>query len=232
MVWCDGMGTGQELSRNLSRSSVLVFKLHMAFAAAQDIVGSVNIYPVMDGMYITSPDRQTIENIIKEAFKLLANDFIQAGGTKNMFMVRGGIAYGPVIHGKDIDPKAFGDYKIETSVKNAILLSPAMVPANKVESLAPPFGIYVDDSAKTSPILVNESDFGFISNLYQWWGKKEDESLKLLVSQLYHQIDFYLQKAKVHSVGMGFPLDRIETHLKLAYEYFGGIKMPNTNPAD
>jgi len=226
VLWCDGMGTSQELHRNLNRATELVFKIHMAFSAATKIVGDVDIYPVMDGMYITSPNRNIIENIIKEAFKLLAKDFTYAHGTKNMFMVRGGIAFGPVIHGKHIPQEAFGTYEIDQAVKNAILLSPAMVPANRVESLAPPFGIYVDDSAKTAPILADENDSGFISNLYQWWRNREDEELKQLASDLYQQVKFYLEKAKVHSVGMGYPLDRIEIHAKLALEYFGGLDKP------
>ena len=125
VLWCDGMGTGQELHRNLKRSSALVFKIHMAFSTAAKKVGDFDIYPIMDGMYVTSPSREVIENIIKEAFKLLAHDFTYANGTKNMFMVRGGIAFGPVIHGKDIPNEAFGKHEITQNVKNSILLSPA-----------------------------------------------------------------------------------------------------------
>lgn len=53
VVWCDGMGTGQELNRNLDRSAIFVFKLHAAFSKASEGLLNLNFYPVMDGMYIT-----------------------------------------------------------------------------------------------------------------------------------------------------------------------------------
>ena len=223
VLWCDGMGTGQELNRNLERSAVFVFKLHAAFLKASEGLLEVNFYPVMDGMYITCPHRKTIEDLVAEAFFLLAKDFITSHGTQNMFMVRGGIAFGPVIHGKDICDSAFGSIGVNNTVKNAILLSPAMVAANKVESKAPPFGIYVDDSAKTSPVLSNSSDKGFISSLYQWWSKERHSDKRYILENLYHNINHYFQKSKIHSIGMNYPIEKIVFHEKLLEEYLGGF---------
>jgi len=223
VVWCDGMGTGQELNRNLDRSAVFVFKLHSAFSKASEGLLHINFYPVMDGMYITCPNRETIEDLIAEVFYLLAKDFVSSNGTANMFLVRGGIAFGPVIHGKDICDSAFGDIVVNNRVKNSILLSPAMVAANRVESKAPPFGLYVDDSAKTSPVLVDPKDKGFISSLHQWWSRERHKSKRDVLPNLYHNIIHYFEKSKIHSVGMNYPTEKIEAHEKLLEEYMGAF---------
>lgn len=225
VLWCDGMGTGQELNRNLDSSAVFVLKLHAAFSRASEGQLGVKVYPVMDGMYITCSNRETIEDILAEAFFLLAKDFIASRGTKNMFMVRGGIAFGPVIHGADICDSVFGSIVVNSIVKDSILLSPAMVAANKVESKAPPFGIYVDDSAKTSPVLVSSSDKGFVSSLYQWWSKERHSEKKDILSNLYRNIVHYFDKSKTHSIGMNYPIERIEFHEKLLEEYLGGFSV-------
>lgn len=223
VLWCDGMGTGQELHRNLDNAAVFVFQMHMAFSKAREGYENVRFYPVMDGMYITTPCRETLEDLIAEAFSTLAKMFIGGYGTKNKFMIRGGIAYGPVIHGEDISDDAFKGVEIEHSLKSAILLSPAMVAANKVETQAPPFGIYVDDSAKVLPVLADPADKGFISSLFQWWNRTRHEEYRPTATRLYEQINFYFKKAEAHSVGMNYNIDRIKAHKKIAEEYFGGL---------
>ncbi len=140
---------------------------------------------------------------------------------KNKFMMRAGLAYGPVLHGRDIPEEAFADPEQIRDTKSSVLLSPAMVLAYRAESKAPPFGIYVDDSAKTFPQLTKPEDAGFISNLYQWW--RDDENATAVASRLHEQIVFYLSKSKVHSVGTGYTIDRIKAHGQLVDEYFGGL---------
>ncbi len=126
-----------------------------------------------------------------------------------------------MIHGTDIPDDAIAEGADIRDTRDAILLSPAMVLAYHAEAHAPPFGIFVDDSAKTFPQLTDADDTGFISNLYQWW--RDDEEATAVALLLYEQIKFYMDKAKVHSVGMGYPLERILQHETLATEYFGGL---------
>ena len=221
VLWCDGMGTSRELNRSMNRAAGFVLGLHRAFAVARTEVPSIRCYPVMDGLYITTGCRDDLRLAIRVAFVQFARDFIGGHGTQNMFMMRGGLAYGPVLHGEDIPDEAFDDVEPIRNTKKSILLSPAMVLAYHAESKAPPFGIYVDDSAKTFPQLMVPEDTGFISNLYQWW--REDEDTASVARSLYEQIVFYLDKSRVHSVGMGYGIDRIEAHGQLAKEYFGGL---------
>jgi hypothetical protein len=221
-LWCDGMGTSRELNRSIVRTAGFVLKLHRAFAVAHSEVQTIQSYPVMDGLYVTTGSRNDLRRAIGLAFVQFARDFIGGHGTQNKFMMRGGLAYGPVLHGKDIPEEAFADAEPIRETKRSILLSPAMVLAYRAESKAPPFGIYVDDSAKTFPQLTRPEDKGFISNLYQWW--RDDADATAVARELYGQITFYLAKSKVHSIGMGYDMDRIEAHEQLAAEYFGGLQ--------
>lgn len=97
-----------------------------------------------------------------------------------------------------------------------------MVLAHNAEKLAPPFGIYVDDTAKCYPALCPNSDGSYISNLFQWWIM--DDEAREIASALYDQVLFYLSKGETHSVGMGYPIEAIRRHKELAVEYFGGLK--------
>lgn len=236
IAWCDGMGTGRCLSRSLHEAANSVFKLHSAFSIAQSGTTGVCFYPVMDGVYITSPSRNTMNQVLRNAFCELAKEFVHRPGTPNMHMMRTGLAFGPVLHGGDIPAEAFfGTFKdgreiqAETfeqsplrQIRLQVLLSPAMVLAYNAEKCAPPFGIYVDDTAKSYPNLCPNSDGTYISNLFQWW--IFDDEAREIATALYGQILFYLSKAETHSVGMGYPIEAIRRHRELAVEYFGGLK--------
>ena len=222
VFWCDGMGTSNELSRSLTRAAGFVFKIHMAFAIAKKAIDEITIYPVMDGLYITSKNRKNMRDVIRIAYSELAREFIHRGPSQHMFMLRGGLAYGPVIHGKDVMDEAFGNIEGAINSKSSVLLSPAMVNAYHAETYAPPYGVYVDDTAKYIPCLTQEDDNGFISNLWQWWRGCEEATK--IAELLYNQIEFYLEKCEVHSIGMGYKKESIEKHRALALEYFGGFK--------
>jgi hypothetical protein len=90
VAWCDGMGTGQCLSRSLHQAANSVFKLHSAFSIARQTLSAVRCYPVMDGVYVTSPTRGDMQKILKSAFGELAREFINRPGIKNMHMMRAG----------------------------------------------------------------------------------------------------------------------------------------------
>ena len=177
-----------------------------------------------------------MNRVLRNAFCELAKEFVHTPGTSNMHMMRAGLAFGPTLHGADIPAEAFfgtfndgREIQAETfaqsplsQVRLQVLLSPAMVLAYNAEKSAPPFGIYVDDSAKGYPSLCSYSDGSYISNLFQWWIL--DDEAREIATALYGQILFYLSKSETHSVGMGYPIDAIRRHRELAVEYFGGLK--------
>lgn len=80
VLWCDGMGTGQLLKRSLARAASIVFKIHQAFDIALRNTDA-RCYPLMDGIYVTTPDRNIMTKILEVAFSELACEFIHTRGT-------------------------------------------------------------------------------------------------------------------------------------------------------
>lgn len=244
ILWFDGMGTGRAFMSSLENSAHFIFKLHQAFEIAlQRLQLAHQIYPLMDGLYLTSPCRRDVQAILAEAIRELAQEFVaQKGKYDHQFMVRGGVAYGATLHGGAIPDEAFvkqpstsqqvppdkcqePDAKSTEQVgsllaqtRSRLLISTAMTPAFYAERLAPPFGIYVDNSALTAPQLVDPSDSGFSTNLWRWWEGRDD--LRPLVRELSQEVLSYLASAESRSHELGYPIERIRAHQKYAHEYF------------
>ena len=233
VLWCDGMGTGKVLSTSLRHASNFIFKLHSAFDKAIDGVDSSNVYPIMDGMYVTTPNFDDMAEIIEVAFTELAEEFLDWDDLNKKFMVRGGIAFAGTLHGEEIDSEAFapepGKFDVHTDqsefegstldeTRSNLLLSSAMVPATRCEDKAPPFGIFVHDSALSFPEVVESNDNGFPSHLWRWWEHKD--STRKVARSLSKKVIDYLEEARSRSHELGYPSKSIEKHKTLALEYF------------
>lgn len=234
IAWCDGMGTGRSLMRSLHQAANFVFKLHTAFSIAQSQVPGCRCYPMMDGIYVCTPCRATMMAVLRRAFCELAREFINKPKVTHVFMVRGGLAFGPTLHGQDIDERAFyGTYHGYTTTpemfhqsplshtRSQVVLSPAMVLAYKAEGSAPPFGIFVDDSAQCYPQLSDDGDGGFRGKLLHWWGR--DEEARQIVLQLHTQIQYYLDICEQNATNLAYPRESIARHRELAEGYFGNL---------
>jgi hypothetical protein len=230
VLWCDAMGTARNLTRSFRSAAKSIFNIQAAFAIAIAKADGARCYPMMDGVYVTCRTHETMVKILRIAFYELGMDFRQGLGTEQKYMVRAGLAFGPTLHGGDLDEKAFygllpngmrksrDDYEATQMprIRGQILLSPAMVQAYNAERRAPPFGIFVDDTAKLLPQAFDT--LGFPGNLHRWW--RGDERAEALAVHLYDQIEFYFEKAELDSVGMGYDLESINRHRVLAKEYF------------
>ena len=234
VLWCDGMGTGGALSTSLSHVANFVFKLHRAFG---DVVGKVSdarLYPLMDGMYVTSVSRDSIQTVIRNAFVKLAKEFVAHADVHKHFIVRAAVAYGATLHGSDVPDEAFV-YGIGTEhetknrkafsnstlnqTRSALLLSSAMAIAYHTESIAPPFGVYVHDSALSVPQLVNPRDGGFPSHLWSWW--RGNAAASTIAKKLAPAIEQYFTQAEQQSRNIDYPLEAINKHREALSEYFG-----------
>jgi hypothetical protein len=233
VLWCDGMGTGRALSTSLRNASNFIFKLHSAFDKAIDGVDTSNVYPVMDGMYVTSSSYDDITSIMEVAFAELAQEFLEWNDLNKHFLVRAGIAFGGTIHGDNIKSEAFvpekGEFDVHIDQSNfedstldntrsRLLLSPAMVSATRAEDKAPPFGVFVHDSALSFPEVVKSSNDCFPSKMWHWW--RNNDSNRKLASDLSQGVLDYLEKAKKRSHELDYPRESISRHKSLTEEYF------------
>lgn len=163
VCWLDVSGTKSTLSRSIKAGAVSIFKLHDAILNFKN--SNVNIYPVMDGAYITSQSKSHIIEFVNNVFKVMAECLIDTE-VKYRFFIKASTAFGPVIHGKDIPDEASFRYGKNTNYKSSLLLGMPMIQAASSESLASPFGVYIHESARAfSP----NSEESFITSHWQWF---------------------------------------------------------------
>lgn len=145
-AWIDVMGIQSAMSRSLHISGNFVFKLHVA--ALQAPRANVRLYPVMDGMYICSSAQADMLDFLRSVLEQVADTFITESEPLHRFSVRGALAYGPVIHGNQIPSSASNAFQNNVTHKDGIILGLPVVQAHENEKLAPPFGIFIHESAR------------------------------------------------------------------------------------
>lgn len=206
VLWIDIMGTKNFMSTSLRTSSLFICKLHMAILDAR--TENMHIYPVMDGAYITTNNQKAMKKFIREVFTSLGELFIGEENPLHKFIVKGAIAYGPVVHGKDI-PRDCNDEIIGNNREymTSILLGMPMIQAVKGEKYAPPFGIYCDESVR-----MEEKNFSF--RWYNWLSTKECRK-KLLEALI-----GYFNYCENHSYKLDYDVNKIREHRKKSEEYF------------
>ncbi|MDD5872204.1 MAG: hypothetical protein PUD90_01890 [Clostridia bacterium] len=205
VLWIDIMGTNNFMSVSQKTSANFICKLHMQILS--DKSENMSIYPVMDGAYITTKSGEEMKKFIEDVFLDLSEIFISEKDILHQFIVKGALSYGPVIHGKDITiAECYRDYM------SSILLGMPMIQAHKGEKLAPPFGIYCDESVR-----MHDSSFSY--RWFLWWknGWKNDSSKK---KKMTNALDDYYKYYKENAYKMDYEKSKIEEHEEKANEYF------------
>lgn len=147
VTWFDVMGTQACMGRSISATANFVFKLHIA--ALESCTPVVRLYPVMDGVYASCPTQSDFMTFLRSVFQKVAADFVEAGDHSHRLVIRGGIAFGPVYHGHALGAQASQVLAQHAAYRDHILLGLPMVQAHLSEALAPPFGLFVHESART-----------------------------------------------------------------------------------
>ncbi|MBN9225753.1 MULTISPECIES: hypothetical protein [Legionella] len=147
VCWLDLMGTKSLMERSPTTCTIKICQLHNCLSTKKDTLGinneTLKIYPVMDGAFITSKNQSCLKKYLNLVFNSMAKDFIETERHLYQSIIRACIAYGPLGHGSDIkSDKISGDYK------KTLLFGLPMTQAYSSEKKAPPFGIYVDKSAR------------------------------------------------------------------------------------
>ena len=73
------------MSRSLARSANFIFKLHTAGLQAPK--QNVNMYPVMDGLYASSPRQSDILDFLKSVMSDIAAEFIREPNMHHRFLL-------------------------------------------------------------------------------------------------------------------------------------------------
>lgn len=209
VAWVDVMGTQISMSRSISATANFIFKLHIAALRAQ---AGMRIYPVMDGFYASTPSKNQMLAFLRSVFRSVAEEFNTTAEPQHRFLIRGGLAFGPVIHGHGVGQCA-PELQNNVSYADSILLGMPMVQAHLSERDAPPFGVFVHESARvfapggTDPLH------------WIWWKWKSDDQLATW-NTLKDRLLAHLAWCNARAQAILYSEDRIEAHRKMVEQYF------------
>ena len=219
VAFIDIMGTRTHMKKSVKETANFIFKLHSGIISAwrQKPYKNVFVYPVMDGAYITSSNKEDMINILARVFRSLAINFMNESNFSYLYLVRGAVAFGEVIHGHNVPYEASKTFEYNLGYKDHILLGSAMISAYDGEGKAAPFGIFIDETALKGT--------GFKSGAFNsGWKWFSDDTLKIdknLPAQMSDKIQTYLETMKDSSHPLHYATEKIDIHKQLVAEYFG-----------
>jgi hypothetical protein len=211
VAWADVMGTQVAMSRSIKTSANYIFKLHIA--ALKSPSTGITLYPVMDGMYVAAPRQADILNFLRSVFEIVAEEFNGATEPQYRFMIRAALAFGPVIHGSSIPRNASFDLDDHKGYSNAILLGLPMVQAHLGERHAPPFGVFIHESAR-SFAPVGDTPLPFV-----WW-RWRDSGNNGTWATLSGKLEEHFKWCAERSLSLEYDKQRIGIHTDMAKQYF------------
>jgi hypothetical protein len=210
VAWVDVMGTQIAMSRSIKITANFIFKLHIA--ASRLSSEAVKLYPVMDGFYVAAKKQSDILAFLRSVYRQVADEFISAAKPQHRFMIRGGLAFGPVIHGDSVG-RCSSELKQKADYANQILLGLPMVQAHLSERDAPPFGVYVHESARS--FAPEQSD-----SLHWIWWRWDNADTKDTWVHLGGKLKEHFHWCTERAQAIGYSMDRIQAHSLMVEQYF------------
>lgn len=212
VAWVDVMGTQASMSRSISATANFIFKLHIA--ALQSATQGVVLYPVMDGFYASCGDRNLMLDFLRGVFKRVADEFNAETSPHHRFCIRGGLAFGPVVHGRDCKPCA-QELQAGPAYSEKILLGMPMVQAHLAERGAPPFGVFVHESARVF------APSGTDSLHWVWWKwGSGNPGAQPTWNTLKAELPKYIEWCEKRSQAIEYSAERIQAHKTMMQQYF------------
>jgi hypothetical protein len=224
VAWIDLMGAGSVLAISDFQAAIFTGKLHGAILRARKQVKFVGAaYPLVDGCYITSPDRSSIQSLLKATFKLFALSFLFEPVPEHRFMPRASLSFGQVIEaGNIIECAPEFQEKANSSYVDGILFGTPLALAYQSEKFAAPFGVWVEQNARHFCPPAGKT---IRTTFWEWWsypsGLPEvdshcEEIEKLLAVKLSEHFAWCAR----HSHKILYSRERIEVHREIASQYF------------
>jgi len=213
VFWLDLMGARNLMKLSLPRAARSVMKIHAAALYAKQLYPELEINPVMDGVYGYVKDRELLEQCLVEILAGLANVFVQERVQSCRFMVRAGVAFGPLIPGSSL---AVGSAILNDNKDylGGTAIGMGISHACEAESSAPPFGVYIHESARAFAPRTEDS-YPYRVNLWRWL--PEDDPLSWALRRTLANHFDWLEK---NSVAAQYDLEAMRRHRALAIEYF------------
>jgi hypothetical protein len=224
VAWIDILGSSSYMSISSKRSAIFIGKLHVCIIRAKRVLNfSGNVYPFVDGCYITCDDIFELQKFLKLIFYMLAISFILEKENINRFMCRASISYGDVVEASAIEEcsgefdSEYGQYYLDS-----ILFGSSLARVNQAEKMAAPFGVWVDEMARMFP---KNAAARLPQTAWRWWDYESGYDLidrfgGDIELELAKQLKEYYQWCESHSWELLYGKEAIERHKFLAAQYF------------
>jgi hypothetical protein len=181
--WLDLMGAGHAMSTSVQKTANFLARLHMAVEASRRALDfSGRLLPINDGIFVVCASKREMMSLLGRSMIMLAANFIAVPRPHDRFLLRGGIAYGPVYFGNSL-VEGLGPKRLREapSFLDTLMFGPALIQAYRSETSAPPYGIAVHESARS---FHPPDEQPFRMTHWMWWAPNEDVTYPKRVAPL------------------------------------------------
>jgi hypothetical protein len=218
VAWLDLMGAQSIMRRSLASATNFVMKIHVSCQTViqGDDHSDIDLYPMIDGVYIVTPRQPALLDFLKAVLTKLALAFIFEENPLYRFLVRGAIAFGPLIKGEDM-LECSKALQRSPEYCSRVALGMPLTQAWDAEKKAAPFGIYIHESARafapgrTKPLGGTH---------WKWWLQRKTAQDDELYAHLKTAIEKHYVWVAAHPTTLLYESGRIAAHADLAREYF------------
>ncbi|WP_420386458.1 hypothetical protein [Roseivirga sp.] len=210
VLWVDIMGTKNIMSDSVNTAANFIFKFHGAIQSSKD--AHAKYYPLMDGVFITTPSQIVLKRVIRKIFVCLFEIYSKTELCKYRFLAKGSISFGPVIHGRDVPKSASTSLENDLNYKTSILMGTPMIQAYSIEKLAPPFGVFIHESART---FAPKQSIPFSGKYFQWFPDNFDKA------QFEVEVKKYFDWAIKYEKSLELDAEKSKYYMKIFGEYVG-----------
>lgn len=205
VCWIDIMGMKSMLRRSVTTAAIMICRFQKLLNDNSD--SNIRIYPIMDGAYVTSKDRDALEKFLNNVFRGVARNFIDEKKFHSKFIIKSCIAFGLIGHGDQIDSSDFKS-------KNSLFFGLPIIQAFEDEVKASPFGIFIHQSARALSTLEDNSYKPFTTRWHIWF-----KSTDTIQEDLKSAINEYYVIAKKLSHALPYPVEELKRHNEMAVQY-------------
>lgn len=225
VCFLDIMGIQNRMIESIPQTCNMIFKLHSTILTSIRESGytQMSVYPIMDGAYLSSPRKDDLLRLLTKIYRSLATDFVKTTEAKHNYFIRCSLAYGQVIHGRDIPYSASREFESRVGYKEQIMMGQPVIYANQSEKLSSPFGIYIHDSAKAGG---SNRSKGSIDPNWKWYDEvgtiKVDNELIVSLCRKIKEYYIWIQ-AEIDNNSMNeesYPQNKRDSHLQLVSQYY------------
>lgn len=215
VCWLDLMGAQNQMSTSLEESAIDMFNVHVAIDDVKSDY-DVDVYPIMDGAYIVSKEQQPLRDFLSDTIAKIAKDNVHSDSDiRYTYIIRAAVSFGPVVHGKEIPDRANSDFfEDSNSYPDSLIIGAPITQAFRGETQAPPFGIFIDESART---FAPDENRPMDRRWYEWF--RHHTPYQNLARDLESRLQSYYDWCEANTHRIGYSKKKIEEHRQMTEEY-------------